>query len=148
MRCCRSWVWARWSCAAEGSPAAGQREPSAQWDLPQFHLPDNFPIRVLGLFVVSVEALNEFIGCTMGDFEGEIDVQCNAVPKAKSYIYEMREHPDTAAPGPWAQAKIATRSSASINGLVPGKRYAFRIRALGPNELESPWSDEVTCMAP
>ena len=85
---------------------------------------------------------------SMGDFEGEIDVQCSAVPKAKSYIYEMREHPDTAAPGPWSQAKIATRSSASINGLVPGKRYAFRIRALGPNELESPWSDEVTCMAP
>lgn len=85
---------------------------------------------------------------SMGDFEGEIDVHCNAVPKAKSYIYEMREHPDTAAPGPWSQAKIATRSSASINGLVPGKRYAFRIRALGPNELESPWSDEVSCMAP
>lgn len=27
--------------------------------------------------------------------------------------------------------RIATRSSAPINGLVPGKRYAFRIRALG-----------------
>jgi hypothetical protein len=39
-------------------------------------------------------------------------------------------------------------SSSFGQGFVPGKRYAFRIRALGPNELESPWSDEVSCMAP
>lgn len=85
---------------------------------------------------------------TMGDNDGEIDVGCHSVPKAKSYIYEMREHSDTAAPGAWGNAKVATRSSTSFSGLGSGKKYSFRIRALGPNELESPWSDEMICMAP
>ena len=39
-------------------------------------------------------------------------------------------------------------SAATVTGLVSGKKYAFRIRALGPNDLESPWSDEAVCMAP
>ncbi len=48
----------------------------------------------------------------------------------------------TAAPDPWTQAKIATRSSVSING--PRSRQALRIpiSTLGPNELESPRSDD------
>jgi hypothetical protein len=49
-----------------------------------------------------------------------------------------------------AIAKITgeTRSGTVFIGLVSGQKYAYRIRALGPNELESPWSDEVVCMAP
>jgi len=88
------------------------------------------------------------VTATMGDNPGEIDVGCDAVYKAKSYIYEIREHSDTAAPGPWGGAKVGTRSSVTFSGLVSGKKYSFRIRALGPNELESPWSDEVISMAP
>ena len=88
------------------------------------------------------------ISATMGDNPGEIDLSCHAVPKTKSYIIEMRQHSDTAAPGPWTQVKISGRSSATLTGLTSGTKYAFRIRALGPNDLESPWSDEVTCMAP
>ncbi|MEY3898734.1 MAG: hypothetical protein RLZZ214_4256 [Verrucomicrobiota bacterium] len=88
------------------------------------------------------------MAATMGNNDGEIDVSCHAVPKAKSYIYEIREHSDTAAPGPWGGAKFGTRSSMTFSGLVSGRKYAFRVRALGPNELESPWSDEVICMAP
>jgi hypothetical protein len=88
------------------------------------------------------------LSATMGDNAGEIDLGCHAVPKSKSYIFEMREHSDSAAPGAWVQAKISTRSSTTIEGLASGKKYAFRVRALGPNDLESPWSDEVTCMAP
>jgi hypothetical protein len=42
--------------------------------------------------------------------------------------------------------KIPTNCAFSDHSLVPGKRYAFRIRVLGPNELESPWSEGVTCM--
>ena len=38
--------------------------------------------------------------------------------------------------------------SATLTGLTSGTKYAFRIRVLGPNDLESPWSDEVICMAP
>ena len=85
---------------------------------------------------------------TMGDNEGEIDLTCNAVAKARSYIIEMREHSETAAPGPWVQVKVVSRSSGTVSGLISGKKYAFRMRALGPNDLESPWSDETVCMAP
>ena len=85
------------------------------------------------------------------------------LPKAKSYIYGRREHPDTAAlpfkhkPSSATLCDLcgsalkisSTTADLRFNGLVPGKRYAFRIRAHGPNdELESPWSDEVSCMAP
>jgi hypothetical protein len=88
------------------------------------------------------------VSATMRDNPGEIDITCHAVDKAKSSIMEMRLHSDTAAPGPWTQAKISGRSSATISGLTSGMKYAFRIRALGPNDLESPWSDEAVCMAP
>ena len=88
------------------------------------------------------------VSSSMGDNEGEIDVSCNAVPKAKTYVIDCREHSELAAPGPWQQAKLSTRSSASVTGLTPGKKYACRFRALGPNDLESPWSGGTVCMAP
>ena len=88
------------------------------------------------------------VSATMGDNPGEIDLGCHAMAKAKSYLIERRDHSDTATPGSWVQVKVSTRSSATIGGLVSGTRHAFRIRALGPNELESPWSDEAICMAP
>ena len=85
---------------------------------------------------------------SMGDNEGEIDVSCDAVPKTNTYVIECREHSETAAPGTWQQAKLSSRSSTSVTGLTSGKKYAFRFRALGPNDLESPWSGETVCMAP
>ena len=88
------------------------------------------------------------VSATMGDNPGEIDVTCHAVPRTKSSTIEIRAHLDTVAPGPWTQAKISGRSSATLSGLTSGMKYAFRIRALGHNDLESPWSDEVICMAP
>jgi hypothetical protein len=88
------------------------------------------------------------VSATMGDNPGEIDLSCHAMPKAKSYLIERRDHSDTATPGAWLQVKVSTRSTATIPGLISGTRHAFRIRALGPNDLESPWSDEAICMAP
>jgi hypothetical protein len=106
-----------------------------------------FEVQATGSATTSLPAPTG-LAATMGDNEGEVDLGCDALTKAKTYIFEMREHSDIAAPGPWAQVKISTRSSATVNGLVSGKKYAFRVRALGPNELESPWSAEVVCMAP
>ncbi len=85
---------------------------------------------------------------TMGAKPGEIVISGSAVPKAKSYIYECREHAEDAAPGAWTQIKVGTRITYKATGLTSGKRYAFRIMALGPKDLESPWSDESVCMAP
>lgn len=58
----------------------------------------------------------EALHATMGDNPGEIDAGCHAVTKAKSYIFEVREHSDTEAPGSWTQAKIVSRSFATIGG--------------------------------
>ncbi len=88
------------------------------------------------------------VTASMGDNPGEIDVGCNAVSKAKSYLIEYRQHSETSAPGNWTLAKVASRSSATLSGMESGRKYAFRMRALGPNDLESPWSDEAVCMAP
>ena len=102
----------------------------------------------------SLRAANDPIGpmtqpqnfrATSGDLTGEIDLQCDAVRGAKSYVVECRTH--GAAPGAWAQVKIITKSRATISGLTPGQEYAFRIRAVG-TAGEGPWSDEAVKMAP
>ncbi len=76
-----------------------------------------------------------------GDHEGEMDVGCDAVPRAKSYLWQYREQIDGQVPGPWQSGPVAGISTATIKNLVSGRRYAVRVQALGPNELMSPWSD-------
>lgn len=85
---------------------------------------------------------------SMGDVDGKIHLSCGAVPKAGGYVFQRREHSDVVAPGPWGNDQFSTRSSASCEGLVSGKKYAFRTKAMGPNGLESAWSEESVCMAP
>ena len=82
------------------------------------------------------------VSASGGDLEGELDGQWDAVQKAKTYVVQCRLHPENAAPGPWAQAKITTRSRLTLEGLIPGTVYAIRVQALGANEVVSPWSDE------
>jgi hypothetical protein len=80
---------------------------------------------------------------TMGDLEGEIDLQWDAIYGAVSYIIECREYnPATG----WSQIKFLKQSKFTVAGLVSGKTYAFRVRALGPKG-EGPWSDEAVKMA-
>lgn len=81
---------------------------------------------------------------TMGDQAGEIDLQWDAVYGAGSYIIECRDYnPATG----WSQVKMLSQSKATLTGLVSGKTYAFRVRALGPRG-EGPWSDEAVKMSP
>jgi hypothetical protein len=82
------------------------------------------------------------VSASGGDLEGELDGQWDAVPKAKTYVVQCRLHPDNAAPGPWEQAKITTRSRLTLEGLISGTVYAIRVQALGGNEVVGPWSDE------
>ncbi len=84
---------------------------------------------------------------TTGKNEGEADVGCAAVKKAKVYFWECREHVEGQVPGPWTQFKVSGTSSITATALVSGRKYAFRVRVLGPNETESPWSDEAVCRA-
>ena len=89
----------------------------------------------------------ENVSASVGDDDGEIDVTWNSVPRARNYIVECREHVEGTVPGPWEQVKIVSRSTCAAVGLVSGKKYAFRVRALGANNVESPWSDEAVSMA-
>lgn len=83
------------------------------------------------------------VRATMGDLEGEIDLQWDAIYGSVSYIIECREYnPATS----WSQIKILKQSKFTVTGLVSGKTYAFRVRALGPKG-EGPWSDEAVKMA-
>jgi hypothetical protein len=80
---------------------------------------------------------------TMGDEAGEIDLQWDAIYGAVSYIIECREYNP---PTGWSQIKLQKQSKFTVTGLVSGKTYAFRVRALGPLG-EGPWSDEAVKMA-
>ncbi len=90
----------------------------------------------------------QFILATMGPSPGQIRLKSAVVEDAVAYVFECREHPENAAPGSWQQVKISTKATYLVTGLVSGRSYAFRVRALGPKNLESPWSDEAVCMAP
>ena len=106
-----------------------------------------FDIRAEAAPTTSMDQPQSLIA-SMGPNAGDIAISCDAVAKAKSYIIDVRDYTETGPPAEWRQAKVASRSAATLTGLVSGKKYSFRIRALGPNDLESPWSDEAVCMAP
>jgi hypothetical protein len=89
----------------------------------------------------------ENLVAAIGEKEGEIHLTCRAVPRAKLYIWECRESVEGTLPLPWQRVKSGVRSSMTISGLVSGRRFTFRVRCLGPHDLESAWSDEATSMA-
>lgn len=67
------------------------------------------------------------IGATAGDKEGEIDLSWNSVKGAKSYVIQMSV--DT--PTLWMQQAVSTKSKCAIENLVSGRRYWFRVAAVG-----------------
>ena len=88
----------------------------------------------------------ENLKATMGDNPGEVDLGWDGNIKGKrGFMVEWREHLDSAQ---WGGGKFVSASRCTIDGLTPGKTYAFRVRALGPKELVGPWSDEAVKMSP
>jgi Fibronectin type III domain len=80
-----------------------------------------------------------------GDSDGEIDLSCNAVNGAQSYIFEMSlQAPPNAA---WTHIQTTTKSSLTVTGLTSGTRYWFRVAAINANG-QSGWSDISTRIAP
>jgi len=66
----------------------------------------------------------------MGNLDGEIHLTWDTVYGASSYEVQYKEHIDTAS---WQTVKVVTQSKLTVPGLVSGKSYAFRGRAIGPN---------------
>jgi hypothetical protein len=79
----------------------------------------------------------EGLAATIGDKTGEVDLSWDRVLKASSYEIQCR----LAGATDWTHAKVTSASSTTIKGLISGTLYQFRVRAIGPNDLEGEWSD-------
>jgi hypothetical protein len=82
---------------------------------------------------------------TAGDHDGVIDLSWKKVANAKSYTIQFSPDPPTHES--WTHASIATASFATIENLTSGKRYWFRVAAVGTMG-QSGWSEPATKIAP
>ena len=85
----------------------------------------------------------ESLSAAEGDKEGEIDLNWDSVRGARSYeIAISRETTDN-----WAHSAVAVPSKHTIEDLDSGKKYWFRVAAVGAAG-QGPWSDPATKIAP
>ena len=75
--------------------------------------------------------------------EGAVDCKWDSVKGAKSYIIQQAS--DLAGTS-WAYLGSSTAAKYTATGLTSGKKYLFRVAALGPAG-QSPWSDPAVGMA-
>ena len=93
----------------------------------------------------SLPGVPQAFGAAAGDHDGEIDLSWKAVSNARSYTIESSTDPATATS--WTHAGLATSASKTITNLTSGKRYWFRIAAVGAGG-QSGWSEHATKVAP
>lgn len=85
------------------------------------------------------------LAAAVGEHEGEIILSWKAVPNAYSYIIEFSLDP--AAPTSWTHVGIATAANKAVSSLTSGKRYWFRVKAVGAAG-ESGWSEQASRTVP
>ena len=93
----------------------------------------------------SVLSAPEGLMTSPGDHEGEIDLWWKKVENARSYIIQSSADPPTA--DSWSHADVATASSRTIQNLTSGRKYWFRVAAVG-SLGQSGWSEPATRVAP
>ena len=93
----------------------------------------------------TVPNVPQALGAIAGEHEGVIDLFWKAVPNARSYTIESSTDPATATS--WTHMGIATSASKSIHNLTSGKRYWFRVAAVGAGG-QSGWSEHATKVVP
>ena len=72
-----------------------------------------------------------------GTFEGEVNLQWDAVKDANHYIIQVSKNKNA-----WQQIDIVSDAQYSVTGLKAGKTYQFRISALHESG-QSAWSSPV-----
>ena len=85
------------------------------------------------------------LSATAGEHEGEIKLSWKAISNARSYTIEASQDPATATS--WTHTGVATSASRTITGLTSGKRYWFRVAAIGAGG-QSGWSEHATKVVP
>ena len=85
------------------------------------------------------------LSATAGEHEGEIKLSWKAISNARSYAIESSQDPATATS--WTHLGVATSASKAISGLTSGKRYWFRVAAIGAGG-QSGWSEHATKVVP
>jgi hypothetical protein len=73
--------------------------------------------------------------------EAEMELTWDVVNGAKSYIVQFTT--DVSASSNWTLATACTKSKATVKNLESGKKYWFRVAALG-SAGQGPWSDPAT----
>ena len=87
----------------------------------------------------------EALSATTGSHEGEINLTWRKVENAKSYIIQSSLDPPSAES--WSHAEAATGANKTIQNLTSGKKYWFRVAAIG-SLGQSGWSEPATRIAP
>ena len=85
------------------------------------------------------------LSATAGSHEGEIDLTWKKVDNSKSYIIQISPDPPSA--DSWGHAETVTVASKTIQNLTSGKKYWFRVAAIG-SLGQSGWSEPATRIAP
>ncbi len=78
---------------------------------------------------------------TIGDLDGEIDLDWDSVRGATSYVMQRSVDPPTATS--WQSAGVVTKSKGSVTGLTSGTKYWFRAAAVGAAG-QGAWSNPAT----
>ncbi|MGC3958448.1 MAG: fibronectin type III domain-containing protein [Verrucomicrobiota bacterium] len=78
------------------------------------------------------------------DHPGSADLSWQLDRDARLFLIERAEDAEELT---FRQIATATKKSASVNSMVSGKKYWFRVAAAGPVG-QSPWSDPVPLFAP
>lgn len=91
-------------------------------------------------------ALRETISGSVGDADGTVDLAWNPIRRGlQNFLIELTEDP--AGQTGWRFALNSRKSTATIKGLVSGKRYWFRVTAEGAAG-SGPASNPATKVAP
>lgn len=76
---------------------------------------------------------------------GQLILRVTAIRNARAYEVRHALLDGAGTPGPWSASSIFTNSrSMPVNGLTPGAKYTFEVRAIGGSTGHSDWSDSVS----
>jgi hypothetical protein len=93
----------------------------------------------------AMPAMATNLSITAGDNAGELDLQWDPTPGARTYDVETSPEPMT--PTSWTAQPSVTKSKAVLLGLTSGSKMWLRVRGVGPGGTGA-WSDPATKIVP